>query len=76
MTGVGPAMMTLAVTIPAGLAFLLPVGTPPNAISFAAGHYSIRESVKIGWPLNIIGLVVLFLVIVLWWRPVLNVGAW
>lgn len=76
MTGVGPAMMTLAVAIPAGLAFLLPVGSPPNAISFAAGHYSIREMVQLGWPLNVAGLILLFLVIVLWWGPVLNVNAW
>lgn len=76
MTGVGPAMMTLAVTIPAGLAFLLPVGSPPNAISFAAGHYSIREVVQVGWPLNVCGLLLLFATIVLWWGPVLNVNAW
>jgi sodium-dependent dicarboxylate transporter 2/3/5 len=76
MTGVSPAMMTLAVTIPAGLAFLLPVGSPPNAISFAAGHYSIREVVQVGWPLNLCGLLLLFATIVLWWGPVLNVNAW
>ncbi len=73
---VGPAMMTLAVTIPAGLAFLLPVGSPPNAISFAAGHYSIRESVAIGWPMSLAGLLVLVAVIVLWWEPVLHVQTW
>jgi len=76
MTGVSPAMMTLAVTIPAGLAFMLPVGSPPNAISFSAGHYSIREMVQIGWPLSLCGLAMLFVVIVLWWGPVLNVNAW
>jgi sodium-dependent dicarboxylate transporter 2/3/5 len=76
MAGVGPAMMTLAVTIPAGLGFLLPVGSPPLAISFAAGHYSVKESVQIGWPLDAYGLLIMFLTIVLWWGPVLNVNAW
>lgn len=76
VTGVSPAMMTLAITIPAGLAFLLPVGSPPNAISFSAGHYSVREVVQFGWPLNVAGLVLLFFVIILWWGPVLNVNAW
>ena len=76
VAGVSPAMMTLAVTIPAGLAFLLPVSSPPNAIAFAAGHYSIREVVQLGWPLNVAGLVTLFLVILLWWGPVLNINAW
>ena len=76
LTGVGPALMTLAVTIPAGLAFLLPVGSPPNAISFAAGHYSIRQAVAIGWPMSIAGFLVLIMVIVLWWGPVLNIQGW
>ncbi|UCE62249.1 MAG: DASS family sodium-coupled anion symporter [Phycisphaerales bacterium] len=74
--GVGPVMMTLAVTIPAGLAFLLPVGSPPNAISFSAGHYSIRQAVQIGWPLTVTGLAVVFAVIVAWWGIVLKVNAW
>jgi sodium-dependent dicarboxylate transporter 2/3/5 len=74
--GVSPAMTTLAVTIPAGLAFMLPIGSPPNAISFSAGHYNIREVVQLGWPLSLSGLAVLFLLIVLWWGPVLDVGSW
>ena len=76
MIGVGPVMMTLAVTIPAGLAFLLPISSPPNAISFSAGHYGMREMVQIGWPMNLYGLAVLFLVIIVWWGPVLNVNSW
>jgi len=76
VTGINPAMITLAVTIPAGLAFLLPVGSPPSAISFAAGHYSVREMVRLGWPLNFAGLVLLLIVMVLWWGPVLNVNNW
>jgi sodium-dependent dicarboxylate transporter 2/3/5 len=74
--GISPAMMTLAVTIPAGLAFLFPMGSPPNAISLAGGHYSIREVVQLGWPLSLIGLVTVFLLVVAWWGPVLNVNAW
>ncbi|MGD2111041.1 MAG: DASS family sodium-coupled anion symporter, partial [Phycisphaerae bacterium] len=76
MMGVGPAMMTLAVTIPSGLAFLLPVGSPPNAICFASGHYSIRQVVQWGWPLTLCGLLLIFAVIVVWWGLVLNINAW
>lgn len=76
VTGVGAVMMTLAVTIPSGLAFLLPVGSPPNAICFASGHYSIRRVVQLGWPLTVCGLLLVFVVIVFWWGPVLNVNTW
>ena len=76
MTGVNPAMMTLAITVPAGLAFLLPVGSPPNAISFSAGHYSVREMVQTAWPLILIGLLTLFGIVMLWWGPVLKINTW
>ena len=74
--GVGPVMITLAVTIPAGLAFLLPISSPPNAISFAAGHYSIREIVRIGWPMTVSAVVVVAIVIIIWWDMILGVGSW
>jgi sodium-dependent dicarboxylate transporter 2/3/5 len=76
MTGVGPIMMTLCVTVASGLAFLLPVSSPPNAISFSAGHYSVREVVQLGWPMTVCALIVLYAVIAVWWNLVLNVNAW
>lgn len=75
-TGVGAVMVTMAVTIPAGLAFLLPVSSPPNAISFSAGHYSIREIVRLGWPMTLSAFVVVILVIVVWWQGILGVNQW
>ena len=76
MTGVSPAMMTLAVTIPAGLAFLLPISSPPNAISFSAGHYSVREVVQLGWPMTVCALIVVIGVMGIWWTLVLKINTW
>jgi len=76
MTGVNPVMMTLVVTVPAGFAFLLPVSSPPNAISFSAGHYSMREVVQLGWPMTLTAMFVLLVVIVTWWLPVLHINSW
>ncbi|MGB0715924.1 MAG: SLC13 family permease [Phycisphaerae bacterium] len=75
-TGVSAIMVTMAVTIPAGLAFLLPVSSPPNAISFSAGHYSIREVVRLGWPMTLSAFFVVILVIVVWWQGILGVNQW
>jgi len=66
-TGIDPVTITLAVTIPAGLTFLLPVSSPPNAISYAAGHYSIREVIQIGWPMTALAYLTVLVVIVVWW---------
>jgi sodium-dependent dicarboxylate transporter 2/3/5 len=70
-TGVDPLTMTLTVTIGSGLAFLLPISSPPNAISFASGHYTVREVVRFGWPMTLCALVVLVGVMIFWW-PVLG----
>lgn len=75
VVGVDPIMMTLTVTIAAGLAFLLPVSSPPNAISFSAGHYGVREVIGLGWVLNLTAILLLVAVMLLWW-PLLRIGSW
>jgi solute carrier family 13 (sodium-dependent dicarboxylate transporter), member 2/3/5 len=55
----------------ANCAFMLPVGTPPNAIIFATEKITIREMMRVGFLLNIIAatlivLMVYFLVPVIW----------
>lgn len=62
-TGLGMHPLTLAapVTIAASAAFMLPMGTPPNAIVFASGHISIKEMVKAGLILNLLGILLLAL---------------
>ena len=76
LMGIGPVMMTMAVTIPAGLAFLLPISSPPSAISFSAGHYSVREVLKAGWPMTVIAVATLFVVMTFWWDMILDLSAW
>ncbi|QXE02458.1 DASS family sodium-coupled anion symporter [Terribacillus sp. DMT04] len=54
-----------AIMVPAAMAancaFMLPVGTPPNAIIFATGKISIADMVKTGFALNIFTLLLLIL---------------
>jgi sodium-dependent dicarboxylate transporter 2/3/5 len=75
LTGVDPLSMTLAVTITAGLAFSLPISSPPNAISFSAGHYGLREVVQMGWRMNVIAYIVVLIVLAFWW-PLLGHKVW
>jgi len=62
-----PLAMTYAVTIPAGLAFALPISSPPNAICYASGYYSMAEMRRLGIPLNLVALLVFALVMLLYW---------
>jgi solute carrier family 13 (sodium-dependent dicarboxylate transporter), member 2/3/5 len=65
--GVNPVATTLLVALSGGLAFCLPMGTPPNAIAFSSGYYSISEVVKVGIYLNIISIIVITLVALFYW---------
>ncbi|MDD2898305.1 MAG: DASS family sodium-coupled anion symporter [Desulfuromonadaceae bacterium] len=46
--GIDPKIMTLAIALPAGLAYCLPMGTPATAIVYGSGHLSGREIILPG----------------------------
>ncbi len=48
-----PRVMALAVAVPAGLGYTLPIGTPANAIAYSSGHLSIRDMVVPGLVLSV-----------------------
>jgi sodium-dependent dicarboxylate transporter 2/3/5 len=67
---VHPMAMTYAVAISSGLAFVLPISAPPNAICFASGYYGMREVPKYGIPLTMLALVVMIGLMTLYWPAV------
>jgi sodium-dependent dicarboxylate transporter 2/3/5 len=60
--GVSPVMLTVPVALAASCAFMLPVATPPNAIVYGSGLFSIPQMAKAGLVMNLIGIVLLSLV--------------
>lgn len=62
--GVPPALLLVPCTMAASLAFMMPVGTPPNAIVFGTGLLTIPQMIKAGFWLNIAGI---FVVVGLTW---------
>ena len=72
-SGLPPVATVFAVAVPAGLAFALPMGTPPNAIAYSAGYYRLRDSVIAGSLLKVVALVLLAFVIRVYW-PLLGIG--
>lgn len=61
-TGMHPEALLVATTFGASLAFMMPVGTPPNAIIFGTGRIRIGEMIKAGFWLNVCGILVVTLI--------------
>lgn len=51
--------LCIPLTLAASCAFMLPMGTPPNAIIFSSGFVSIGQMAKAGLILNIIGIILI-----------------
>lgn len=68
-----PVVVTLIVALSGGLAFCLPMGTPPNAIAFSAGFYRIGDVIKVGLLLNVVSWIVVLLISRYYW-PLLGIN--
>jgi sodium-dependent dicarboxylate transporter 2/3/5 len=51
--GIDPALMAPIIALPAGLGFMLPVGTPANAIAYSSGFVRMRDMLIPGLLLDL-----------------------
>lgn len=56
-----PHQLGIPVTIAASFAFMFPISTPPNAVVYSSGLIKIKDMVKAGIILNIVGVIILWL---------------
>ncbi|CAN0427047.1 unnamed protein product [Lampetra fluviatilis] len=63
---VNPLYVAVPATLSTSLAMMLPVANPPNAIAFSYGYLRVRDMVKAGLGVNIIGMAVVMLAIHTW----------
>lgn len=56
--GIDPLLMTVVVSMAILCAFMLPVATPSNAVAFATGELPIRQMVRTGVWMNLLGLII------------------
>lgn len=64
-TGLPLIPLAMALTLGASLAFMMPVGTPPNAIVFGSGYLRIKDMIRFGFILNLISLALISLFVIL-----------
>jgi sodium-dependent dicarboxylate transporter 2/3/5 len=61
-------MLGLAATAACTFGFMLPVSTPTNAMAYGTGYVSLRQMIRHGVVLDIIGILLLSLWFGLLWR--------
>jgi sodium-dependent dicarboxylate transporter 2/3/5 len=67
-------LLMLPATIAASCAFMLPIGTPPNAIIFSSGRVGLTQMAKIGFLLNLITVLFITAFIYFWIVPAWNIS--
>lgn len=72
--GMDPLQLMLTCMIASNFAFMLPPGTPPNAIAYSSGAFEISDMMKAGLGLKIIGLIVFPLLMYFVTFGIFNVG--
>lgn len=70
-TGIDPKVMTFAIAVPSGLAFMLPMGTPANAIAYSSGFLRIKDMVVPGLIMGVTAWLV-FIIVGLYYWPLLG----
>jgi sodium-dependent dicarboxylate transporter 2/3/5 len=61
--GINPLLLMIAATLSASMAFMMPVGTPPNTIVFASKRLRISDMAKTGFTLNIVSIILISILV-------------
>jgi sodium-dependent dicarboxylate transporter 2/3/5 len=70
--GMNPYVLIIACTLGASSAYMMPVGTPPNAIVFGTGLVRMPQMMKAGFWLNLAGILVIVALAWLFITPLLG----
>lgn len=67
-SALNPEIVLFVATIAASYAFMLPIATPPNAIIMSSRVIKVKEMAKIGFFINLIGVIIVSAVAILFWN--------
>ncbi len=67
-SGIDATLFMMVATLCASYAFMLPIATPPNAIAMSSGAVHIKDMLRYGIVLNIVGIVAIVTIAYFYWR--------
>ena len=70
--GISPLLASMIVALSGGLAFMLVIATPGNAIAYSSGYFSTRDLLRAGGVANFLCILVIFTIAVIYWKGILN----
>ncbi|KYK22546.1 hypothetical protein AYK25_07185 [Thermoplasmatales archaeon SM1-50] len=70
--GISSLLAAMLIALSGGLAFMLVISTPGNAIMYSSGYFSTRDLLRAGFFSNIICIIMIFLIAVFYWKGVLG----
>ncbi|KAI6053099.1 Na(+)/dicarboxylate cotransporter 3 isoform X2 [Marmota monax] len=71
---VHPLYLMIPGTVGCSYAFMLPVSTPPNSIAFASGHLLVKDMVRTGLLMNVMGVLLLSVAMNTWAQSIFQLG--
>ncbi|MGA1529493.1 MAG: SLC13 family permease [Kiritimatiellia bacterium] len=68
--GLSLEAVTLAIALPSGLSYVMPMGTPATAIAFSSGYIPRGRFIRFGFLMNLFSLIAFILVAWLYWPTI------
>ncbi|MCA9563802.1 MAG: DASS family sodium-coupled anion symporter [Myxococcales bacterium] len=73
--GIDLRVVTMSVVLPSNFAFVFPMATPANALAYSSGFMGIRQMIRTGLMMNMVGYIAfIFLLFVYWPMLGYNLG--
>ncbi|MEN4045354.1 DASS family sodium-coupled anion symporter [Sulfurimonas sp. NWX367] len=70
-SGINTTLFMMVATLCASYAFMLPIATPPNAIAMSSGAVGVKDMLKYGIVLNLLGIFFIVFIAEYFWKNIL-----
>ena len=69
--GINTTLFMMVATLCASYAFMLPIATPPNAIAMSSGVVNVKDMIRYGVILNLLGIFFIVMIAEYFWKGIL-----